>query len=319
MAEVWYFAIGSMMNPTSLRGRKLEPLSSRPAELLGFKLCFVFPKGMGSAASVDDDPSCRGFHGVLHKMSAEQMKVLDKIELTYDRVVATARLYDGTLQECTVYCAVDEDGKSKNEKEHPPSERYLEILTEGCRHFGVDPAYTAALAATPYTPRKRLDELSRFPVTAPDGAALPVWSAAEIEAKIAANIASASAAGDEPAAATLFRMNGKVLRYTGAPGGRMEGYIKTIADRNMCYAMSQILYDPKFTFPRTFDEMSRDHCAYIEDFFYSWATKEGTRPVETEYEVIALSDGAAVALAAEADAAAAAAAAAAAGGGKSVL
>jgi hypothetical protein len=290
-----------MMNPTSLQGRKLAPLSSRPAELLGFKLCFVFPKGMGSAARVDDDPGRRGFHGVLHLMSAEQMKVLDKIELSYDRVIATARLYDGTTQECTVYCAVDEDGASKNEQLSKPSERYLEILTEGCRHFGVDPAYTAALAATPHVPRKRLDELDRFPTTAPDGAALPVWSAAEIEAQIAANIASASAA-------TLFRLNGKVLRYIGAPGNRIEGFIKPLADRNMCWAMSHVLYDPKFGMPRSFEEMSREHRSYVEDFFYSWATKEGTQPADTEFEVVAIcADGAA------------AAAGAAAGGAKSVL
>jgi hypothetical protein len=34
-------------------------------------------------------------HGVLHRMTDEDMKKLDKIEFTYDRVKAYAKLYSG--------------------------------------------------------------------------------------------------------------------------------------------------------------------------------------------------------------------------------
>ena len=35
---VWYFAIGSMMNPISMSARKLAPIESKAAECLDYKL-----------------------------------------------------------------------------------------------------------------------------------------------------------------------------------------------------------------------------------------------------------------------------------------
>ena len=59
--SVWYFAIGSMMNPTSLMQRSITPLESKPAELLDFEL--EFSGAMGFAEAVPA-PGC-SFHGVL--------------------------------------------------------------------------------------------------------------------------------------------------------------------------------------------------------------------------------------------------------------
>lgn len=57
----WYFAIGAMMNPMSVRNRNIEPLASAPGELLGFELKFFGPMGFAEAVP------CPGasFHGVL--------------------------------------------------------------------------------------------------------------------------------------------------------------------------------------------------------------------------------------------------------------
>ena len=79
-----YFAFGSMMNPISLEGRQLNPIKSVPAELLNFRLGFFGSMGFASTRALEG-ASC---HGVLHRMTDEDMKKLDKIEITYDRVKA---------------------------------------------------------------------------------------------------------------------------------------------------------------------------------------------------------------------------------------
>ena len=57
----WYFAIGSMMNPLSMKNRSIVPLTSVPGELFDYEL--VFTGGMGFAEAIP----CPGssFHGVL--------------------------------------------------------------------------------------------------------------------------------------------------------------------------------------------------------------------------------------------------------------
>ena len=73
---VWYFAIGSMLNPISLANRNLSPLVSIPGEALDHKIYFFGSSGYAEA--VPETGS--SFHGILHKMTDEDMKVLDSIE-----------------------------------------------------------------------------------------------------------------------------------------------------------------------------------------------------------------------------------------------
>ena len=97
---IWYFAIGSMVNPVSLRNRNIFPLESRPAELLDHNLNFFGSIGVAEAV-VEEGAS---FHGVLHQLDAATMEKLDTLERDYVKKTATARCYDGTLIECLVYC-----------------------------------------------------------------------------------------------------------------------------------------------------------------------------------------------------------------------
>ena len=48
-ADVWYFAIGSMMNPTSMKARDLHPIKSMPAILQDCLLEFFGSEGMAKA------------------------------------------------------------------------------------------------------------------------------------------------------------------------------------------------------------------------------------------------------------------------------
>ena len=99
-SSVWYFAIGSMVNPVSLRNRNIFPQESRPAELLDHNIHFFGSIGVAEAV-VEQGAS---FHGVLHQLDAATMEQLDTLERDYVKKTATARCYDGTLIECLVYC-----------------------------------------------------------------------------------------------------------------------------------------------------------------------------------------------------------------------
>ena len=82
-----------MMNPISLNNREIHPLESKPAEIQDYKIVFFGSAGMACA-----DPEVgASFHGVLHKVTAKEMMVLDKIESVYSRIPSKAKLYDGTI------------------------------------------------------------------------------------------------------------------------------------------------------------------------------------------------------------------------------
>ena len=96
---VWYFAIASMMNKISITNRNVHPIESKPAEILDFDLEFFGESGMAVAIMKKG----KSFHGVLHRLSLGDMKILDGIEISYERIPSKARLYDGTIMDCYVY------------------------------------------------------------------------------------------------------------------------------------------------------------------------------------------------------------------------
>ena len=118
----WYFAFGSMMNKVSINNRDIYPEESKPAEILDFRLDFAGSSGMGLAVAEKG----KSFHGVLHKVTLDEMKTLDSIESGYTRTKAKARLYDNSEVESSLY--TDEKGIWIRENDMPPSERYIEIM-----------------------------------------------------------------------------------------------------------------------------------------------------------------------------------------------
>ena len=92
------------MNKVSINNRDIYPEDSKPAEILDFKLEFVGSLGMGLAVAEEG----KTFHGVLHKVTSDEMKLLDGIESSYTRTKAKARLYDNSEVECSLY--TDEKG-----------------------------------------------------------------------------------------------------------------------------------------------------------------------------------------------------------------
>lgn len=93
------------------------------------------------------------------------MKVLDSIEVVYQRIPAKAKLYDGTIVDCTVYA--DPAGEIDRSKDKPPTERYIQIMTEGAKTYGVKQEYIDWLNSLEKQPRKKPEECRTYPV--PDG------------------------------------------------------------------------------------------------------------------------------------------------------
>ena len=162
-----------MMNKTSITNRKVIPLESFPAEALDHILEFGGGMGMGIATPMPG----KSFHGVLHKVSGEHMKILDGFERGYARKSVKCKLYDGKIVDGTIY--TDADGKFDRSADKPPSERYIDIMIAGCEMYGVKQSHIDWLRSIPHVARTRPDDFKKFDV--PEDA--PVWTIEELKAK----------------------------------------------------------------------------------------------------------------------------------------
>ncbi|EQC39733.1 hypothetical protein SDRG_03161, partial [Saprolegnia diclina VS20] len=245
-SHVWYFAIGSMMNPISLSNRGLAPVESHPAEVLEYKLQFFGAAGMAEAVP----EAGASFHGVLHKMASAEMQVLDQMESTYIRVPATTRLYDGRLVDATIYGRDAAKVAALGQEDKPPSERYIEIMVRGCEHYGVAASHIALLKSVPFVPRKSPSDYISVPV--PDGLR---WFTQE-------ELRAGTGVDKRP---LLISINGKVREYIGSPDFAMYKNMLRMAGQPMEPFIAKMLYDPKYGCPSTLQEFTREHCACIED------------------------------------------------------
>ena len=257
---LWYFAIGSMTHPVSLKQRKLSPLQSFPAKIGGFRLEFITKQGFATAVA-DENSS---FHGVLHEMTISEMEQLDTIEAGYDRVNAVAYLYDGTTRECCVYTAkamlLTKPEFSVN---LPPAERYLDIIIAGCKHHNVDQAHITFLESVERIPRKKPEEFLRIS----DVDDKPTWTMEQVAQGDGKN-------GDGP---YYMVVNGKVREYIGP-----KDYLvfKMMTQFNIWgghYDLwnGKLMYDPKYGECESIDDMLREHCQCIEDFHVNFDKENG--------------------------------------------
>jgi len=246
-----YFAIGAMLNPVSLRLRNIHPVSSRPAKLPRFRLHFFGEAGMAEALPAEG--SC--LHGVIHVLSDDEAHRLDVIEAGYDKHYAKAVTYDGTDVEVFVYCRKDENIERGEDHDNPPSERYLQILSEGAEHFGVDPEYINFLQSHPFEPRTKPNEYLSFDLPGPT-TEIKTYSKEEIE--------QADGKDGRPFMASI---NGKVIRAMHSHDELVVQRWVNLGVNHFELVLSKNLYDPQYGEPPTrLEKFTRDHCACIEDF-----------------------------------------------------
>jgi len=254
-----FFAIGSMMNPVALANRGIHPISSEPAELLDYRIGFFTSQGYAEAIPEANS----SFHGVIHHLTREDMEKLDKIEQLYDRKTATARLYDGTDREVTVY--VQSGLNDHSTDAGIPKERYLEIMADGCRHYGVDPKYIDFLENHGKVPRPTPDEYLSF------GSAEDCDKTMTLE-----EVLENDGSDGKP---LLMSLNAKVLEVPYARDSTMYQQFQHIF-QNMGQVVelfiAKVEYDPKFGCPKCLADVTPEHAAYCEHNHCAYLKMKGS-------------------------------------------
>eukprot|EP00986_Skeletonema_menzelii_P002289 scaffold624_cov158-Skeletonema_menzelii.AAC.2 len=250
--DTYYFAIGSMMNPQSMRNRRIHPKSSCPAELFGFALRFSGVLGFADAVPAEGS----SIHGVLHLVDAETMARLDALEIAYRRVNGQARLYDGTIVTATVYT---KEAFTSTQKDNPPQQRYLELLIEGAKHFKVHEKQIKFLENHKCVPR-------------PQPHAFKSFGAAAADAPLMSYEKDVYPFNGRDTPNLRLAVNGKVLEIfvknvEGTLFKNSLNFYKQFGQR-VEMALSRIMYDPKYGCPESVEECTREQSAYIEHNLY---------------------------------------------------
>ena len=251
---VWYFSIGSMMNPISLFLRDIVPLMSFPAKCPDYKVTFREPSGM---ADTEACPNAE-FHGVVHLLSNERMRHLDEIELTYHRIAVSC--IDYQEQSHTVYAyKMNIDNLSPG----LPSERYLDVIVKGCEYYKVQSEYIDQLKyEQAVIPRRQPHLFQSFKV--PDDVFYSVEELSQHN-------------GNDSTLPLWISINGKILEYQGLPSADDSDYefqkkIYTFYTTKFggCEAtltIARALYEPLYKIPLSENDLCSQHRAQIEDDF----------------------------------------------------
>lgn len=262
-----------MVNPVSLRRRGVIPERSLPVTLEGYDLEF---NGMANIAEKEGAV----MHGVAHLVTPQMFEALARVESVYDFRVVELRPYEGAAAEGDAD-GVGGDGLAILARAfimppapvgarqgsargrglthlELPSERYVRIISEGLRHYGIDPAWVRRIEAQPFSPaRQRVDWLTA-PVA--DGP-LPTYTAAEL----------AQHKGKLPAVCAL---GCKVLMADIPPGHPFAPmYMMLAGSQAACYYMCLNLYDPSLPPIEHPSDMNPLHSAWAEDFAVEMALK----------------------------------------------
>lgn len=170
----YYFGYGSNLSVVSLRAKGVDPLSSEPAILSGWRLLFDIPDFFAIEGCTGNIQPERGadVHGVVHACRDADLPALDKLEalgVTYERVEASVVTYSGRRLRAFVYVGLPEclgpEGK--------PSGRYRNILVHGATDMRLQPDYVSWLRSIETVPVP-----DRGPFELPD--VLPVLSLDEL-------------------------------------------------------------------------------------------------------------------------------------------
>ena len=255
---LWYFAIASMMNPVSLSAREIVPIDSKPSEIIDYKLRFVGTAGMAEASYSPGS----SFHGVAHKLTTADMQKLDSIESAYDRKPAIIQMYSGERVDGWVYSNKEGlSGLPKGNEDSLPSQRYIQIMVEGCQYFGIKKEYIDHLQSIKCVPRPSPADFANFHVPSD----VPTWTMVEVVA--------GDGKDENP---IYFSLNGKVIEYTGSRDGFVGSMmVNRYAGRSVDLMQARMLYDPKYGLPDTLEAMTREHAAYRESIIYSLLHPKG--------------------------------------------
>jgi hypothetical protein len=203
-------------------------------------------------------------HAHLLYVAAAHFDELDKLEYVYKRVAVQVRTYDDRLISAWAY-QWDEAKLSLSPPHALPSERYVDIIAQGCEHYGVDAEHVRWLRSLPHEPRKRVDEYRKIP-SPPDR---------EIsEAELAAN-------NGKHGAALWISINGKVLMFAEDPADNKDAQVQwdlhsaRYGGQDATFFLSCVIYEPRYAVPTDYASMSSDLRGWAEELFCGWVLTAG--------------------------------------------
>jgi len=246
--------------------RGLTPSVSRPAYLTDYRLMFCMKYGMAAAEK------CPGqeIHGVLHRVTKEELAKLDKIETWYIRDLVELTCYEGRKEKVTgkvmgsVYVLnpelVNNDPDLFNE--YPPKERYMDILKEGATKHGVDEAYiNDVLGKTEFDPRKSKKDWKTFKKIAKD-------TNKEYETLPQMNLDDIKKKNNENEDIIFAALNNNVLRLDISEPCTHRGIIQSRDSDQLSYIVAaKWIYDPLYGVPESYEDMGEDQRLAVEDWF----------------------------------------------------
>ncbi len=269
---IHYFAIGSMTNDVSLSLRELQPISSKPAVLRGHTLVFRGSGGMATVEEMSEDfapcdedgdllrtPFVNETHGVLHLLSRKQMALLDQYEGGYNRKICTVNTYNDDTKVHAVCYVMDKSKWSNDVKHDLPSERYLDIIAQGCTMYNVDKEWVNFIRTRRCIPRKCPSEFQSFFSTS---ATVPILHWDVVQRKNGID-------SDD----LWIVINNKVLKFTGdATSFFPFGYFVNngIGGTDFTLRFAKGFYEPKYKLSPSYtkaSELQGEHRAWIEDQF----------------------------------------------------
>jgi len=297
-----------MMNPQSVRNRALDLEAKVPAQpgfILDYKIQFYGSSGFAEAVYEKGAT----LHGVVYQdISAQDMLKLDDIERDYQRKQVTAHLYNNNnnnnhppsdttivLENVGVYCRTPEEIERTHtlQLDQPPSERYMQILTDGAKHYGVDPAYIEFLQTHKCRPRPQLSEyISFFSSQDSDNGKRSCGGGGggtTNHQKDDTNDASTSHDNNIPNDKFMTRQQvlsngngrdgnplcmicrGLVLQFCSDGGQVDEDFVQSFAAtfehvqfQDVEMFMCRLMYDPKWGVPDSLEQVTDEHSAYME-------------------------------------------------------
>lgn len=160
---VYHFAYGANMNFYTLARRDVKALSRDPAKLVSdrYRLVFKHRGGYATVEEVGDNqhvkfsPFSTRVHGVLYKISKEDLKKLSSREGGYVLQQMQVETYDERVVTAWVFVS----GRlSKLREEVAPTEKYMRKLRDGASDNYLDPLYQAWLSSIETVPSAGLPQ-----------------------------------------------------------------------------------------------------------------------------------------------------------------
>lgn len=139
----------------------------------------------------------------------------------------------------------------------PPTERYIDIIVEGCQKFGVKQSHIDYLKSLPCQKRKDPADYDTLPVP-PDARTYTMEE-----------VVAGDGEGDNP---LLTTVNGKVLKHTNAPA-MVQNAIKANKKKGINsheVLINTFLYEPKFGIIKTEVDVTKQVAAAGEDQVAMW-------------------------------------------------